>query len=446
MGSCWLPCRLVRFDPWFVVTVINYALGQWLARRTQGRGAVLSLGLAVNVGALLHFKLADFYVPALLTRLAAAGLPALPALQVLVPIGLSYYTLQAISFLVDTYRRPAVGAVGLVDFALTWPTSLSLLLDPWTPWPPSWRTVPAPRVVDNAALARSAGLIVVGLVRKMVLADRQFVLLPANAFSAPERYPGLELWFYLVAYALALYNDFAGYTSIARGISGFFGLEVSPRIFNGPTSRVRSVSFGRAGTSRCRPGCATTCSSPLAVSCCGAFPRVITGSTGAAPAGDHAGQRPLARHRRAAADFIWGLLHGLFLIGERLVLLRRPVVSPDHGRGRSKCGARWLFLCWSCWPGRPSIAPPTSFRCWRFGVGCCVLGLVRGPAASGAGGDLGAVPLLVRLGCRPGPSAGGGYLLRWPLLARSATVAVALLAIFLSVQPAGAIPFVYQGF
>ena len=86
-------------------TLINFLLGRQIGARPGGRAGLLWLGIALNGAVLLHFKNAAFYVPQLQTLTARLGLSAQsPALQFLLPLGVSYYTLQAISYLVDVHR------------------------------------------------------------------------------------------------------------------------------------------------------------------------------------------------------------------------------------------------------------------------------------------------------------------------------------------------------
>jgi D-alanyl-lipoteichoic acid acyltransferase DltB (MBOAT superfamily) len=93
--------------------------------------------------------------------------------------------------------------------------------------------VDAPQELTEQTVKRSISLVVVGLVRKLILADSLIAAIPADVFQNPSQYPSLLLVLWLLAYAFALYNDFAGYTNIVRGISGLFGIELTSN-FNVP--------------------------------------------------------------------------------------------------------------------------------------------------------------------------------------------------------------------
>jgi alginate O-acetyltransferase complex protein AlgI len=83
------------------------------------------------------------------------------------------------------------------------------------------------RQVDGRALTRSLTLILVGMARKLLIADPLRIMTPQDVFTTPAAYAPSLLATWLLAYAFSLYNDFAGYTGLVRGISGLFGIELS---------------------------------------------------------------------------------------------------------------------------------------------------------------------------------------------------------------------------
>ena len=144
-------------------------------------------------------------------------------LRILLPIGFSYYCLQAISYLVDVAQKQCQPAGDLVDFALYmayFPRMLSGPIERARTFLPA---LAAPRVVDNDRIARGFTRIVIGLLRKVVIAGILSSYIPKDMFSAPANYSTLGLIFQMLLYAFWVYNDFAGYTSIVRGISDFLG-------------------------------------------------------------------------------------------------------------------------------------------------------------------------------------------------------------------------------
>lgn len=209
------------------VTLINYGLGH-LIRKSDGR-QWLWLGILLNVLALGYFKYASFFVPQFIAWIRWAGITIQndTGLQILLPIGLSFVILQAIAYLVDVRQKRLKTPANLVDFSLYIAYFPKLTSGPIEKAGTFLSKLATDRVVDNAALRRSVGLIIIGLVRKLLIADTLTRIVPADAFMDPSQFTSPGLIAYLLGYSFALYNDFAGYTSIVRGISGLFGIELA---------------------------------------------------------------------------------------------------------------------------------------------------------------------------------------------------------------------------
>ena len=176
------------------------------------------------------FKAASFYLYRLTSLLEQTGIqPGLGGLQIIIPLGLSYYVLQNISYLVDVYRGQIPASTNRVDFSLYLAYFPKMVAGPIERARTFLPILARPRRVDNQALSRSLILILVGLVRKLLIGDLLFAHIPWEAFTGePGVFSKIELIAWLTVYAFALYNDFAGYTLIVRGVSGFFGIELSP--------------------------------------------------------------------------------------------------------------------------------------------------------------------------------------------------------------------------
>ena len=175
-----------------------------------------------------RLNIADFYVTALTRLLEKMGVhTGAGGLQLLVPIGLSFIAVQMISYLVDVHNRIFKPEAHWLDFALYvvyFPKMLSGPVERARTILPMFKQPKAP---DAQAAERNFWLIVIGVVRKIVLADSLLSIIPAAIFQHPKTFAGQDLVVYLLAYAFVIYNDFAGYTSIVRGVSGFFGIELT---------------------------------------------------------------------------------------------------------------------------------------------------------------------------------------------------------------------------
>jgi len=426
------------------VTAVNYWLGRQVGAQKGRRRGLLWLGILFNVAAILHFKNQNFYLPELLAlagRLVPGGAPS-PALLFLLPLGLSYYTLQAISYLLDVSRGLLPASSSPVDFALYMAYFPKLVAGPIERARTFLPKLAQPRVVDNAQLARSLTLIVLGLVHKIVLADTLTAMIPADAFAQARRYSAPEMAVYLVAYGFALYNDFAGYTSLARGVSGLFGIELSPNFLQPYFSRTFTEFWTRWHISLSE-WLRDYIYFPLGRALARRFPDRQHVANLVLP--------PLVTLLVSAAwhatwlhrtVLVWGLLHGGYLIGERLLALGRPLPPPD------RWPRRWQ------WVGGLTVFSLTTLA-WvpfREGSGLGETLIVWSRLVDPRGWAMPDWRLLILIAL----SLGLDWLqwrrrdetvfLSWPLLARSALLALAVAAIVAGLSTGGSPPFVYQGF
>ena len=217
---------------------LNYLAGIQIGRRT-GRGRKVALGLAVgaNLTILAVFKYAVLAVPALDVLSAPASLNFGPP-GLFLPLGLSIFTLLALSYVVEVYRGTVHANRRLSEVALYLAFFPTLVAGPISRYGDMARRLGRRR--HSLGLV-SAGLriFVLGLAQKLLLGDQ---LTPvANALFDHVRQPNLaEAWTGALAYALQIYFDFAGYSNMAIGLGVAFGFSL-PRNFNLPY-RARSIT------------------------------------------------------------------------------------------------------------------------------------------------------------------------------------------------------------
>jgi len=423
-----------------ILTLANFALTGRIRAGGTPRRALLWAGVGINLAALAVFKYEDFFVPDLLARLDTWGVESgAGGLDILLPVGMSFYIVAVISYLVDVYRKQVAPATDLVDFALYMAYFPKLLSGPIERARDFLPRLAAPRVVDNDQLARSFTLIVLGAVRKLVLADTLTLMLPRGVFANPDQFGAPQLIGYLLIYALALYNDFAGYTNIVRGVSGLFGIELAANFATPYFSRNLTEFWNRwhitlshwlrdyiyFPTSRAllrRNPSRTNVPNLL-------LPPMLT---------------MLASglwHGPGWSMLLWGALHGVYLVGERLLALWRPAGPPQH-QPRWRQTLAMLFvvtlvvLAWV-----PFRAPdvPRALDYWQ---GMLDFSDLRRPTVRVF------VVILPALWLDWVQYRRGDELvfLRWPRLAQAALLALAILALFLTSQVDTGAPFVYQGF
>ena len=205
--------------------VLNYAIGIRIEKSGTKKKNWVVLGVILNLVILFMFKYNAFYQPALIQFLQNLGINAASdGLKLLLPIGLSFLVVQVISYLVDVSNGQLNAERNLVKFwvyVLYFPKLLSGPVERARLFLPK---LDALLPLDRALLERSLSLILTGLFRKIFFADTLFRMIPESAFITPQDFTGQNLIFYLLGYAFALYNDFAGYTSIIRGSACGSGL------------------------------------------------------------------------------------------------------------------------------------------------------------------------------------------------------------------------------
>jgi D-alanyl-lipoteichoic acid acyltransferase DltB (MBOAT superfamily) len=225
------------------ITAINFVAGRCIARSEQAaaRRAWLIAASTSSLGIVALAKYANFFVASFSALLAALGWRSEPALlNLLLPIGISFFTFQSLSYVFDVYRREQQACTDAVDFALFvafFPTILAGPITRVRTLLPQLAAMP-----PTSSTQAEAGLVLIarGFVRKLAFADVLAAHLVDPAFADPSRYSPLFLLVALYAYSFQIYMDVAGYTDIARGMARLVGFEL-PINFDRPYL-ARSVS------------------------------------------------------------------------------------------------------------------------------------------------------------------------------------------------------------
>jgi len=236
----------------FGSTLLDYCVGRALDRRTPDgtytrspgtRRALLVLSLVGNLGALAFFKYAGFFVESACNLARAVGLEtATPALHILLPVGISFYTFQSLSYTVDIYRGQLRSEPSFVRFALFVAFFPQLVAGPIVRAAELLPQIASPRRVSRQALNSAMWLICWGLFKKSFVADNLAPLVEFG-FTDAETNSGVAL-VSIYAFAMQIYCDFSGYTDIARGCARAIGFEL-PLNFDVPYAAANPVEFWR---------------------------------------------------------------------------------------------------------------------------------------------------------------------------------------------------------
>jgi alginate O-acetyltransferase complex protein AlgI len=217
-------------------SLVNHAVALLLARsqNARSRRALLILGMVFDLGMLGFFKYYKFFVLSAYSSLHQLGLScSLPLLDVVLPVGISFFTFQAMSYVIDVYRRESYPAKSLLDF------STYLAFFPQLVAGPIVRArVLLPQFAEGVDrnhidAGRASVLILTGLFKKVIIANTLAQVLVDPVFSDPSSYGAPDVILGVYGYAIQIYCDFSAYSDIAIGIALLLGFRF-PINFNAP--------------------------------------------------------------------------------------------------------------------------------------------------------------------------------------------------------------------
>ncbi|MDQ6614297.1 MAG: MBOAT family protein [Actinomycetota bacterium] len=226
-------------------TVANHYFARRIHRATgPARRAWTAVAVAINLLVLAWFKYIGFLSLTLQSSLRFVGLHAhAPLPEVLLPIGISFFTFQALSYVIDT-SRGKIHPVSLLEFAVYLSFFPHLVAGPIvraTEFLPQIRERISPRHVD---VGKAFWLVSLGLFKKVVIASYLATYAADPLFGFPHQHAGVEALFGVYAYAIQIYADFSGYTDIAIGLALLLGIQF-PQNFNAPYSAATLQDFWR---------------------------------------------------------------------------------------------------------------------------------------------------------------------------------------------------------
>ncbi|MFT3868119.1 MAG: MBOAT family protein [Nibricoccus sp.] len=235
MRNLWLLVFSLIFYAWGEVafiflmlasTVLNYFLGLWVDRENEParRKWAVTIAIILNIGTLGFFKYANFFVDNLNALLSPLGVSPFHIEPVRLPIGISFFTFHALSYVIDVYRRKWVSAKNPADVALYIFFFPQLIAGPILRWSAIAPQI-AKRVVTRDGFADGIRRFVGGLAKKMIIANA--VAVPVDAIFAlpPEQCSASLAWLGVACYTLQIYFDFSGYSDMAVGLGKMFGFQ-----------------------------------------------------------------------------------------------------------------------------------------------------------------------------------------------------------------------------
>ncbi len=226
-------------------STIDWLLGHAIGRTTEPHKKRLWLigTVVVNLGVLGIFKYYDFGIESVSALATALGLHvSLPLLRYALPVGISFFTFESMSYVIDVYRgqlKPHQSYVEYLSFVAFFP---HLVAGPIVRPRDLLPQLAGPGRFSSVEASEAILLIAGGLFKKAVIGDTLAINLVDRVFDAPLMYSGLECYLGVVGYALQIYCDFSGYTDIAIGSAALLGVRF-PLNFNAPYQATGIADF-----------------------------------------------------------------------------------------------------------------------------------------------------------------------------------------------------------
>lgn len=216
-------------------TLIDYSVATLLdiTQNTRTRKILLWSSVVTNLGVLAYFKYADFGIESFAELLKAFGFEAhYETLNIILPVGISFYTFQTLGYVIDVYRRQLPACRDLGNFALFVAFFPQLVAGPIEQAKHLIPQVEGRTFISRQDLRIGTLWIFVGFFKKVVIAD-SLAPFVNEAFSHPENVSGIVSLIAIFSFALQIYGDFAGYSLIARGVARIMGFHLVQN-FNAP--------------------------------------------------------------------------------------------------------------------------------------------------------------------------------------------------------------------
>ena len=342
-------------------TVIDFVCGREIDRRRESltnsgtdsaespyvntrrsRRVLLFVSVGANLGILGFFKYFDFFSAGCAELLNTIGLPLEPKLlEIVLPVGISFYTFQTLSYTIDVYRGRIRAQRSLLTFAVFVAFFPQLVAGPILRAREFLPQVSRPRRLDVGHIYEGGYLIFWGLFKKVVVADNLAVLVD-GVFGSEAPLHGGAVLVAVYAFAVQIYCDFSGYTDMARGIAMTMGFDI-PLNFNLPYFARNPSDFWRRWHISLSSWLRDYLYIPLGGNCKGARRTCINLGLTMVLGG--------LWHGAAWTFVIWGLYHGILLAVHRVLkpslesLWRR---MPDRVKPFAGWAAIVVFFQFTC--------------------------------------------------------------------------------------------------
>lgn len=225
-----------------IVTVSDFFIARLMDRSTVRwqRKAWVVLSLLINLGMLCYFKYANFLGDIFAPLLGGKFQP----MDIFLPVGISFFTFQSLSYTIDIYRKEITPLTNLLDYAFYVSFFPQLVAGPIVRAKDFIPQIRRPLFVSNEMFGRGIFLIISGLFKKAIISDYISINFVERIFDNPTLYSGVENLMGVYGYALQIYCDFSGYSDMAIGIALLLGFHFNMN-FDSPYKSASITEFWR---------------------------------------------------------------------------------------------------------------------------------------------------------------------------------------------------------
>lgn len=225
-----------------LVTCTDFMLAKWTGQKKDkaSRRVYVTLSLMINLGLLAYFKYTNF----LGEMIAGLAGGSFEPYDIFLPVGISFFTFQSLSYTIDVYRGRIEPIKSLMDYAFYVSFFPLLLAGPIVRARDFIPQIRKPLHVSNEMFSKGLYFIVCGLFKKAVISDYISVNFVSRIFDNPTLYSGIENLFGIYGYALQIYCDFSGYSDMAIGLAMVLGFTLNIN-FDSPYKSASITEFWR---------------------------------------------------------------------------------------------------------------------------------------------------------------------------------------------------------
>lgn len=222
--------------------IVDFVLSNaiWRQQDKKKRKLLLLCSIIFNLGLLFYFKYTNFFIETFNNLLDTGFNP----LNILLPVGISFYTFENLSYTIDVYRGQFEPARKFSDYLLFLSFFPKLVMGPIVRAHDFVPQINKPFVITENDFAKGFYLIISGLFKKLIISDYITLNFVNYIFDDPSRYTGLENLFAVYGYAVVIYCDFSGYSDVAIGVAKWLGFSI-PTNFRSPYQSKNITEFWR---------------------------------------------------------------------------------------------------------------------------------------------------------------------------------------------------------